>query len=103
RTRVARLEDRTGEAIEAIDRKVAAERRAERREAREEKEAEDEGSSPSSRDDSADCPGGETLLPGTGCYDPTPPPAGDYGGMEEFCRDQPEETECGGPGDPRGP
>jgi hypothetical protein len=30
RTRVARLEDRAGEAIEAIDRKVAAERRAER-------------------------------------------------------------------------
>lgn len=100
RTRVARLEDRAGEAIEAIDRKVAAERRAERRRSREE-EAEESEASPS--DDSAECPSGETLLPGTGCYDPTPPPAGDYGDMEEFCRDQPEETECGGPGDPRGP
>jgi len=40
-------------------------------------------------------------LPSSGsCYDPSPPPVGDYGGLEEFCRDQPEETECGGPGDP---
>ena len=52
-------------------------------------------------DDAPDCPSGERYLPSSGsCYDPSPPPAGDYGGLEEFCRDQPEETECGGPGDP---
>ena len=35
-----------------------------------------------------------------GAYDPQPPPVGSYSDMNEFCRDQPEETECGGPGDP---
>jgi hypothetical protein len=35
-----------------------------------------------------------------GAYDPTPPPAGFYPNFEAFCADQPEETECGGPGDP---
>ena len=38
-----------------------------------------------------------------GAYDPTPPPAGSYGSFEAFCADQPEETECGGPGDPAPP
>lgn len=36
-----------------------------------------------------------------GAYDPSPPPAGSYDSFSEFCRDQPEETECGGAGDPR--
>lgn len=27
-------------------------------------------------------------------------PPGAYGSFKEFCADQPEETECGGPGDP---
>ena len=35
-----------------------------------------------------------------GAYDPTPPSAGFYPDFEAFCADQPEETECGGAGDP---
>jgi hypothetical protein len=38
-----------------------------------------------------------------GAYDPSPPAAGSYGSFEEFCADQPEETECGGAGDPAPP
>jgi hypothetical protein len=36
-----------------------------------------------------------------GAYDPDPPPIGSYENFKDFCNDQPEETECGGPGDPR--
>jgi hypothetical protein len=38
-----------------------------------------------------------------GAYDPNPPPYGSYASKAEFCRDQPEETECGGAGDPYAP
>ncbi len=94
---VLRLEKRAGSALRRIDRRIAARRRA----ARAERETADAEAPGSDADDAPDCPSGERYLPSSGsCYDPSPPPTGDYGGLEEFCRDQPEETECGGPGDP---
>ena len=94
---VLRLEKRAGSALRRIDRRIAARRRA----ARAERETADAEAPGSDADDAPDCPSGERYLPSSGsCYDPSPPPVGDYGGLEEFCRDQPEETECGGPGDP---